>query len=168
MAGYVVTVKHLGKHYDIRVSDSEVQIKMAQFKRDCPQLAAEVTVDDIAEMVAHDKAVYAIDLTADSRQRWVRGEKCAYCGAGHRMVTATLTSGTLANILFKSQNILGDLSSSGIKMPEVYVCEKCFETEFSTCKKCKRDLPNKEVVAGLCSLCMGEEAPLTAKRVQVT
>ena len=100
MAGYIVTVKHLGKHYDIRVSDTEVQVKMAQFQRDYPQLAAEVTEYDIAEMVANDKIPIAEGLMVESRQYWVRGEKCAYCGARHRMVTATLTHGALANALF--------------------------------------------------------------------
>ena len=158
MAGYIVTVKHFGKHYEVRVSDTEIQVKMAQFKMDCPQLASEVTEDDIAEMVANEKAPIAVSLAVDSMQRWVHGEKCAYCGAGHRMVTATLTHGELANALF----------GTAIAMSKVYVCEKCFETKFSTCQKCKRDLPNKEVTSGFCSLCIGKEAPLTAKRVKVT
>lgn len=165
MSGYVVTVNHLGKHYDIRVSDTEVAVKFSQFKKDCPQLADQVSEEDIAEMVANNKIAYAIDVKDDSRQRWIRGERCSYCGAMHRMVTSTLTSATLANVLFKSKNILGDFSSSGINMPQVYACEKCFETEFSTCERCHIDLPNRDISDGLCISC-ASETPLKYRRVQ--
>lgn len=158
MAGYIVTVKHNGKHYDIKVSDAEIRAKFASFCQNCPQLADDVEEYDIAEMVAYDKVEYAVALTQDSRQSWTHGYKCALCGAGHRMVTAVLTNATLANV----QN------GMSIGASKYYICEKCFETEFTTCSKCHRDLPNQEIMNGLCSLCQGDEAGLVAKRVRVS
>jgi len=157
MAGYIVTIKHRGKHYDIMVSDVEVMAKMAQFRKDCPQLANKVSYDDIAEMVAYAKAPVAVSVTKDSRQSWQAGPKCDICGAGHRMVTSAFNNGQLANALF----------GTSISMPKVHICEKCFETEYTTCSKCKRDLPNKEITDGLCSVCLNSDVPLKAKRVMV-
>ena len=157
MAGYKVTVKHSGKHYEIPVSDAEISVKLLEFRRDCPQLSEQVTIDDIAEMVAHEKIPYAVELNQNSRQSWRHGIKCSLCNAGHRMVTTVLNHGTFANI----QN------EQDLYFPKIYVCEKCFETEFTTCKKCGRDLMNHEVENDICSLCSGSQAPLNAKRISV-
>lgn len=75
-------------------------------------------------------------------------ERCAICGAKHRLVNSSFSSG---DILLKNN---------------FYVCEKCFEEEYLCCRKCHRDLPLKEIENGLCSLCR-DNVNLYIKRAEI-
>lgn len=144
MGGYLVKVKHLGKHYDIKVSDEEVDQKIEDFLQYNPNF--NIDKEEVAEAIANEKAPFVLSLK--QKQQWIRGE-CSICGAKHRLVNSSFSCG---DVLLKNN---------------FYVCEKCFEEEYLCCRKCNRDLPIKEIENGLCSLCRSSNINTYVKRAEI-
>lgn len=165
MAGFVVNIKYLGRYYDICVSDIEIENKYNSL-RNYYSNVNDLTIEDIAEMVANEKIALSVHITNQNNNKLKHGIKCDLCGAGHRMIRSITSGSSFALFYNKKPNITGDFSPIDLNIQNQNICEKCLSDKYNQCSICKNYILNDELENNKCLFCSMGMAPLRANQTK--